>query len=384
MKQSVRQRYESLAAAGEVSPDASQRALAARLDRLLDALAEKRLSSKKSALGWIFARGARPEPVRGLYIWGPVGRGKTMLMDLFFAAAPHVRKRRAHFHNFMADVHERLHAARAAQRNGVARSADPVGQVSAAVAREARLLCFDEFTVTDIADAMILARLFRHLFDDGVTLVATSNLPPEAQYEGGLNRELFLPFIALLRERTEIFHLDAPSDYRQGLEGSEPLYVVPPGTEADACLAAHFERLTGARHGAPASLTNKGRRIAVPEAADGVARFTFEELCGRPLSAGDYLKIASRFDTLIVSGIPVMGPVRREEAKRFINLIDTLYDRGVRLVASAEAEPEGLWIGRDGFETAEFARTASRLGEMRSDAWWNAARAGARGETRQG
>ena len=378
MAQSVTQRYEALAASGAVAPDAAQRALAARRDRHLEALGEKRLSSKKSALGWIFARGARPEPVRGLYIWGPVGRGKTMLMDLFFAAAPNARKRRAHFHDFMADVHERLHLARAAQRRGEGSGDDSVAPVAAAIAGEARLLCFDEFTVTDIADAMILARLFRRLFDRGVTLVTTSNLRPEEQYKGGLNRELFLPFLDLLGERTETVHLDAPSDYRQGLEGSEPLYIVPPGPEADACLAAHFERLTGLRHGRPESLTNKGRRILVPEAAAGVARFSFEELCGRPLSAGDFLRLAARFDTLILSGIPVMGPARREEAKRFINLIDTLYDRGVRLIASAEAEPDALWAGCDGFETGEFARTASRLREMRSDAWWGAARAGAR------
>ena len=325
-----------------------------------------------------FARGGRPAPVRGLYIWGPVGRGKTMLMDLFFDAAPHARKRRAHFHAFMADVHERLHRARQDQGSGAA-AGDPVEAVAAAIAAEARLLCFDEFTVTDIADAMILARLFRRLFAHGVTLVATSNLPPEQQYQDGLNRELFLPFLDLLREKTEIVRLDAPADYRQGLGGSEPLYIVPAGAEADCRLAAHFARLTGTCRGAPAALTNKGRRIAVPQAAAGVARFSFDELCGRPLSAGDFRKIAARFDTLILSNIPVMGPARREEAKRFINLIDTLYDEGVRLIASAEAEPEALWTGRDGFETGEFARTASRLAEMRSDAWWNAARAGAKG-----
>jgi cell division protein ZapE len=383
MSGSVRQRYEALVAAGEVAPDAGQRTLVDRLDRLREALGEKELSSKKSALGWIFARGARPEPVRGLYIWGPVGRGKTMLMDLFFAAAPSARKRRAHFHDFMADVHERLHAERQGRRRDPG-GEEPVAAVAASLAAKARLLCFDEFTVTDIADAMILARLFQQLFDRGVTLVATSNLPPEEQYKGGLNRELFLPFLDLLRERTEIVHLDLPLDYRQGLEGSQPLYIVPPGPEAESCLAAHFERLTGKRHGVPAALTNKGRRILVPEAAAGVARFSFAELCGRPLSAGDFLKLASRFDTLILSGIPVMGPGRREEAKRFINLVDTLYDNGVRLVASAEAEPEGLWTGRDGFETAEFARTASRLAEMRSDAWWNAARAGARARRQPG
>lgn len=365
-----------MVATGAVAPDAKQRALADRLDRLLAELGEKRLSSKKSALGWIFARGGRPEPVRGLYIWGPVGRGKTMLMDLFFAAVPNARKRREHFHSFMNDVHERLHAAREAQRHGGSAGDDPVGLVAATIADEARVLCFDEFAVTDIADAMILGRLFERLFARGVTLVATSNVPPEEQYRDGLNRELFLPFLALLGEKTDIFHLDAPADYRQGLAGSEPLYLIPPGPQANACLAAHFRRLTGLQHGRPQSLTNKGRRITVPEAADGVARFSFEELCGRPLAASDYLKIAARFDTIILSGIPVMGPARREEAKRFINLVDTLYDRGVRLIASAEAEPEALWAGHNGFESGEFARTASRLGEMRSDAWWNATRAG--------
>jgi len=206
-----------------------------------------------------------------------------------------------------------------------------------------------------------------------VTVVATSNIEPDRLYEDGLNRSLFLPFIALLKERMSVFHLDAPRDYRLDDPGAGPRYVTPLGPDAESCLDAHFHALTGCEHGRRRELAHKGRRIVVPEAVDGVARFSFQDLCARPLGAGDYLQIAAAFHTIIVAGIPVLGPGERNEAKRLINLVDTLYDNRIRLIVSAEAEPDSLWQGSEGAESFEFARTASRLAEMRSDAYWEAA-----------
>jgi cell division protein ZapE len=373
MRESVRRRYEALAEAGELDPDIVQRALADQLDTLIAALAEQAQKSKKSALGWLFARGERSPAPRGLYIWGGVGRGKTLLMDLFFGAAPTQEKRRVHFHAFMGEVHDRIAEFRRRLRTGEVKGDDPIPPVADAIAKDVRLLCFDEFAVYDIADAMILGRLFAQLFERGVTVVATSNVAPDELYANGLNRALFLPFIVLLKERMEVFHLDARRDYRLDNTGVQRRYVTPLGPEADACLDAHFRRLSGAERGSPCELRVRGRRVRVPEAADGVARFSFEELCARPLGAGDYLKIAATFHTLIVDRIPVLDAARRNEAKRLINLVDTLYDARVRLIVSAEAEPQDLWRGSDGAETFEFARTASRLVEMRSDEYWDAA-----------
>ncbi|HWT30261.1 MAG TPA: cell division protein ZapE [Propylenella sp.] len=376
MRESVRRRYEAMAESGGLEPDAIQRALADALDRLITQFGATAQKSKKSSLGWLFARGSKPAPPRGLYIWGPVGRGKTLLMDLFFAAVQTERKRRVHFHEFMGEVQERLNRLRQRVKSGEASGGDPIAAVAAEIAVRVDLLCFDEFSVTDIADAMILGRLFEQLFGLGLTVVATSNAEPNHLYKDGLNRPLFLPFIALLKERMQVFHLDAPRDYRLDSSGSDRRYVTPLGTEADRCLDAHFRALTGLEHGRPRDLIHKGRRIVIPEAADGVARFTFRDLCERPLGAGDYLKIAAAFHTIIISGIPVLGPARRNEAKRLINLIDTIYDNHVRLIVSAEAEPDELWRGQEGVEALEFARTASRLVEMRSDAYWAASQPG--------
>lgn len=373
MRQTVRRRYEALVSSGELQPDGSQRALADALDRVMAELAECGQKSKKSALGWLFAKGGKPQPPRGVYIWGGVGRGKTLLMDMFFRAAACPRKRRVHFHAFMTEVHERLERYRRRLKTGEASGDDPIPPVAAALAGEAELLCFDEFAVYDIADAMILGRLFEQLFARGVTVVATSNVAPDELYKDGLNRALFLPFIALLKERMAAFHVDAGRDYRQDQATSLPLYVTPLGPQADASLAAHFRRLTGRDHGRGKDLTHKGRVIHVPEAADGVARFAFADLCDQPLGAGDYLQLAAAFHTVILADIPVLGPAERNQAKRFINLVDTLYDNRTRLVASAAAEPNDLWQGDDGAETFEFARTASRLTEMRSEAYWDAA-----------
>ena len=316
-----------------------------------------------------FARfmGIRPaEPPRGVYVHGAVGRGKTMLMDLFYGAADVPRKRRAHFHAFMADVHGRLHLWRQAHKRGEVAGDDPIAPVAAELASEASLLCFDEFAVRDIADAMILGRLFTALFSEGVVVVATSNVAPDDLYLEGLNRSLFLPFVALLKERLEIVELDARTDYRLEKLARAPVYYTPLGPKTDAALDAAFLALTGIRQGQPAAIALLGRVLEVPQAIDGVARFDFDGLCGRPLGSPDYLEIAERFHTLFVDRIPVLATAQRNEARRFIILIDALYDMRVKLIASAAAEPAALYAGADGAEAFEFARTASRLFEMRS------------------
>jgi cell division protein ZapE len=289
-----------------------------------------------------------------------------MLMDLFFETAPVADKRRAHFHAFMADVHARVHAYRQKVRRGEVRDPDPIGPVAADLADEASLLCFDEFSVTDIADAMILGRLFTALFAQGVTVVATSNVEPSRLYEGGLNRALFLPFLALLGQRMDIVMLDARTDFRLEKLGGADVWHVPADEAAGRALDDAFRRLTGGTKPVPVILSVQGRELLVPQAAQGVARFTFEELCQRPLGASDYLAIASRFHTVLLDAVPVMDFDQRNAAKRFITLIDAFYDGGVKLVASADAEPDDLYVAQDGREVFEFQRTASRLTEMRS------------------
>ena len=296
----------------------------------------------------------------------PVGRGKTMLMDMFFDAAPTPRKRRAHFHAFMADVHARLHQWRQALKRGEVTGEDPIAPVAAELAREASLLCFDEFSVRDIADAMILARLFTALFAAGVVVAATSNVAPDDLYKDGLNRALFLPFIALIKEKLDIVELDARTDYRLEKLTRAPVYYSPLGAKADAALDAAFLTLTGHDRGEPVEIELLGRHLDVPQAIDGVARFDFDALCRRPLGAADYLKIAQRFHTVIIDRIPALAASERNEAKRFIILIDALYDMRVKLIASAAGEPETLYSAAEGAEAFEFARTASRLYEMRS------------------
>ena len=375
MRESVRRRYEAMAESGGLMPDPIQRALADRLDRLIAELGASAQKSKKSPLGWLFARGGKPAPPCGLYIWGPVGRGKTLLMDLFFAAVPQIGKRRAHFHEFMAEVHDRINVFRGRLRRGEVKGDDPIPPVAAEIAADMSLLCFDEFAVYDIADAMILGRLFERLFEHGVTIVATSNVAPDELYAGGLNRALFVPFIGMLKEHMAVFHLDAPRDYRLEKAADEPIYVTPLGPRARACLDHHFSNLIGTTGAEPRSIAFRGREIAVPAAADGVARFSFDELCARPLAAADYLKIAEAFHTVIVDDLPVLTPERRNEAKRLINLVDAFYDRKVRLIVSAEAGPDDLWTSDDGKEAFEFTRTASRLMEMRSNEYWESATA---------
>lgn len=361
-------RYETLVANGELTPDAAQRAVAGRLDALLHTLAAS--APRPSRLGRFFA--PKPRPVRGLYVHGSVGRGKTMLMDTFFAAATEPRKRRCHFHEFMADIHERIHAARQAIPPGG--KGDPIAPVAAAIAAETRLLCLDEFAVEDIADAMILSRLFEALFAQGLVLVATSNTVPENLYRNGLNRGLFVPFIAVLRDHVEVVELGSPTDYRLEKLGGAPVYVTPLGPEARTALDRIWRSLAGSGHGAPETLTVKGRALRVPEAARGVARFGFRDLCEAPLGTGDYAAIARAFHTVIIDDVPVIDPARRDLARRFINLVDVFYDHGTKLAVSAAAEPDALYTAPSGDEAFAFRRTASRLTEMRSGAWLAAPR----------
>ena len=364
----VSRRYHALVEAGAIERDPAQVTLLRRLDRLSVQLGERRLARKTSALGWLFGRREdAQEPLRGLYVWGSVGRGKTMLMDLFFESLSARRKRRAHFHAFMADVHDRIHAYRQALKRGEVKGDDPIKPVAADLAAQATILCFDEFTVTDIADAMILGRLFTALFGHGVTVVATSNVEPQRLYEGGLNRALFLPFIDLLTQRMDTVRLDSRTDFRLEKLAGSPVFHTPAGPESRAALDEAFRRLTGRARGERISIAVKGHPVEIPETAGGVARFSFPDLCAKPLGAADYLAIAQDFHTLILEDIPVMSFERRNEAKRFITLIDALYDNRVKLLASAAAEAPQLYVAETGREAFEFDRTVSRLIEMRSD-----------------
>ena len=361
----VNERYAALVAEGALESDPAQAALAARLDRLASELRGYRLPHRHGVLGRLFGAAPAPPP-RGLYIHGEVGRGKTMLMDLFFSAAEVEPKRRAHFHAFMADVHARVHAWRQARKRGEEVGDDPIAPLAVALAAEATLLCFDEFAVRDIADAMILGRLFGALFGLGVVVVATSNVAPDDLYKDGLNRALFLPFIALIEQRMEVFALDARTDYRLQKLRARARLLLPADAAADAAMDAAFQRLTGAKRGAPAQIERLGRFIEAPQAVGGVARFDFDALCRRPLSAGDYVALASRFETFFLDHVPLLGDDERDAAKRFINFIDAAYDAHAKLLASAAAEPEALAPTLSGAEAFEFARTASRLREMRS------------------
>ena len=370
MPETFSTRYAALIAAGKIEADPGQAMLAAQLTALAHRLDERRLARKSSSLGWLFGKREQAgSPLQGLYVCGEVGRGKTMLMDLFFATSVVKRKRRAHFHEFMADVHERVHIYRQEIKNGALPEQDPIQRAAAAIAEETWLLCFDEFHVTDIADAMILGRLFTRLFELGVVMVATSNLAPGELYKAGLNRALFLPFLALLQRHCEVVRLEARIDFRlEKLTGMATWYV-PANAKADAALDNAWRRLAGEHAGSPHELVVKGHIVRVPKAAMGVARFSFDDLCAQPLAATDYLKIAHEFHTIVLDRIPVMDHARRNEARRFIILIDTLYDHAVKLLASAHAPPDELYSATEGYEANEFKRTASRLIEMRSQSY---------------
>ncbi len=364
----IAERYAARVAAGEIERDPGQLLAIGRLARLERELADYRPPVKSGALGWLMARRPTNAP-RGVYLFGGVGRGKTILMDLFFAGVPVEKKRRAHFHEFMADVHARIQDARYRLKTGEISNTDPIAFVASVIAGETSLLCFDEFLVTDIADAMILGRLFEKLFGLGIVLVATSNAPPWELYKDGLNRALFLPFIHLLEERVEVVPLEARTEFRLEKLQDVASWHVPADEAAHAAIDQAWRRIAGPEGGAPLELPHLGRAIHVPRAGGGAARFTFRDLCEAPLGASDFVAIARAFHTVVVENIPVIAAEQRNEAKRFILLIDTLYDSGVKLIASAAAEPDRLYTGTEGFEAFEFLRTASRLYEMRSAAY---------------
>jgi cell division protein ZapE len=353
--------YAALVAAGELRPDPEQQAAAARLDQLA---AELEATPKRGSVLWRML-GKAPDPPRGIYLWGDVGRGKSMLMDLFYDQLQVRRKRRVHFHAFMLEVHSRIAAERETQ------AGNPIPPVAEAMVADARLFAFDELVVNNMADAAILSRLFAELFDRGVTIVATSNRPPADLYKDGLNRELFLPFIDLLGERMDVLALNGPVDYRLDRLGRMDTWLVPNGPEATAALSAAFFRLTdyppedGAHVPSLELPVGKARALTVPKALKGVAVFSFKKLCGEARGAPDYLAIARRFHTVILVGIPKLGPENRNEAARFVTLIDALYEHKVKLLAAADAPPETLYEAGDG--RFEFQRTVSRLNEMRSE-----------------
>ncbi|MGK2284924.1 cell division protein ZapE [Pedomonas sp. V897] len=372
---SVISAYENLVAQSELRPDPDQARVAARLDRLAREL-DAWTPPSPSWLGRLFGGGRRADaPPRGLYMWGSVGRGKSMLMDLFHDNVTISPRRRVHFHEFMLEVHAAIHDYRqmseAQRRETFGRHAgdDPIPPVAGKIASEARLLCFDEMQVTDVADAMILGRLFTELFRNGVVVVTTSNRPPRDLYKNGLNRQLFLPFIDLLEATLDVETLNGPTDYRLDRLGGRPVYYVPNGPEATQALSEAFFRLTDYavedREKVPSdTLTVQGRQLFVPKALKGVAVFSFKRLCASPLGPADYLAIAQKYHTVIIVGIPKLGPEKRNEAKRFVTLIDALYEYRVKLLCAADAPPQELYTEGDG--AFEFERTVSRLMEMQS------------------
>jgi len=348
--------YRRLVADKELKPDAAQQRAVAALDRLASAEGER------GVLARLF--GNRSQGPRGVYLWGGVGRGKSMLMDLAFDEIAITPKRRVHFHAFMIETHARLRQARKSEEG------DPIEPVAEQIAEEARLLAFDEMQVTNPADAMILSRLFTRLLELGVKVVATSNRPPRDLYLGGLNRELFVPFIDLIQQRMLVVEVNGTTDYRLERLAGVQVWHVPNGPEATAALSRAFFQLTDYPVEDRAKVPSEkldvgaGRTLHVPKSLKGVAVFSFRRLCGEARGAADYLAIAQRFHTVIIVGIPVMSPEMRNEAARFVTLIDALYEHKVKLLAAADAEPSGLYPKGDG--SFEFQRTASRLEEMRS------------------
>jgi cell division protein ZapE len=365
---SFRSHYQSLVSSGAIEADAAQAEAAEAFADLEVRLAGYKPLRKQSLFGRLFADKDEAPP-RGLYVHGEVGRGKTMLMDLFFQQSPVVHKRRAHFHEFMAEVHERIYGYRQNIKRGEISDGDVIGLTAAAIFDEAWLLCFDEFHVTDIADAMILGRLFTKLFQLGTVVVATSNVAPDDLYRGGLNRALFLPFIAQISGHMDVLRLDARTDFRLEKLAGVKMWLVPADQAAATALDKAWVKMTGNAPCKPRDIAIKGRMLRVPCSAHGVARFSFAEICEKPLAASDYLRLAHDYHTILIDRIPAMDYADRDAAKRFITLIDTLYDNAVKLMASADADPLSLYAATEGHEANEFKRTSSRLIEMSSESY---------------
>ena len=356
-------------AAGEVHPDPVQERVVLRLqavyDRLAAAAAEHPAKPGLLARLGLVRAPKPPDGPHGLYIWGPVGRGKSMLMDLFFADAPVAKKRRVHFHEFMLEVQARLHSRREKlAAEGAPPEADTIVPIAREIAQHTRLLCFDEFQVTNIADAMILARLFETLFGEGITVIATSNRKPDDLYKDGLQRDRFLPFIDLIKERLEILELGGEHDYRLDRLRNFDVYLTPSGAWANAKLDEAFRALSGGADGEPRVLRTQGRDVDIPRAAPGVAMAHYLDWCAKPMGAADFLCIAEHFHTVIVADIPKMGPDSQDKASRFVTMIDTFYEKKVKFICSAATAPSGLYVEGDG--AFEFQRTVSRLMEMQS------------------
>jgi cell division protein ZapE len=357
MSETLTETYTRLAGEGRLESDPAQLALLPEFERIRRALEGQ--PAKRGGLMGLFHK--EPEAPKGLYLWGGVGRGKSMLMDLFFASVAIEAKRRVHFHAFMQEVQAGLHEAR---KTGVD---DAILPVAKAISDRIRLLCFDEMQITDIADAMIVGRLFQQLFDAGVTVVTTSNRAPDALYENGLNRGIFLPFIALLKAHMVVWELASPTDYRQHKLAGTPAYFTPANAAARAAIDRLWHDMTAGTAVETLVLRIKGREVVIPAFANGVARARFYDLCAQPLGPADYLALAEAVRVLILEDVPRLSSENYNEARRFVTLIDALYEAKVRLVASAADVPEKLYIEGEG--TFEFERTASRLHEMQSDGW---------------
>ena len=361
--------YDERLAAGDIRPDPAQAAALRALVRLEGELASQAPPKGLKAL----FRKPKTAPPRGIYLFGPVGRGKSMLMDLFFDAAPAASKRRTHFHVFMGEIHRLIDAwrrggpAERKARFGQAKGDDPIPPVADVVAAKARLLCFDEFQVTDIADAMILGRLFEALFERGVILVATSNRPPDALYRDGLNRQLFLPFIELLNRRVDVVEVDGPHDYRLDRLRAAGVWFSPNDSDNARTFEALWRDMLGHEEESGSTLEVLGRKVHLPHASGGLLRATFASLCATALGPNDYLALAATFHTVFLEDVPRLSPARREEARRLVTLVDALYEARTHLIVLAEAEPFQLYPAGDG--SFEFERTASRLQEMRSADW---------------
>lgn len=371
--------YRAMLQAGELKPDIAQGLAVEKLQSLHHALTKyrpalgeagwlARFGLKKPAPGstWTWSSGAgdgeQARPKHGLYIFGEVGRGKSMLMDVFFHTATIAGKKRVHFHEFMRDLHADIHRWRQSPSRG---DADPIPKLARAIASEAWLLCLDELQITDIADAMIVGRLFKCLLDDGVVVVITSNRPPADLYKDGLQRERFIPFIHLIEDRLDVLELNSERDYRLGRKRGLQVFHSPLDERSESALELAFARLTEGVVAMPHTVEVNGRQVRVPLAAAGVARFSFAQLCGVALGPSDYLELAERYHTLVLSDIPLLSPANKDEARRFVTLIDALYERKVTLICSAAAPPETLYP--EGVGAFEFQRTVSRLMEMQAE-----------------